>query len=157
VARMETLIELVREVRNTRTAYNVDPGRRIQVLALPGGYRTELDAYGYVFARLCNVDRLDLIADAEATPANCAAIVVNDVTFFLPLQSMFDSQAECARLQKEADRLTGLVTGLEQKLRNEGFTSNAPAPVVERERARLADLQASLAQVGERMAAICGE
>ncbi len=49
---MNILIELVRNIRNVRSEYNVDPAKRITAQIAPGSYRTVVDKYSYVFARL---------------------------------------------------------------------------------------------------------
>jgi valyl-tRNA synthetase len=56
-------------------------------------------------------------------------------------------ERELARLDKIIPQKVKLVAGLEKKLGNEGFTSRAPADVVEAERARLAQAQAELVEL----------
>mgnify|MGYP000889331368 CR=1 FL=1 len=49
----------------------------------------------------------------------------------------------------EQDRQVGRIEGM---LNNPGFTGKAPAEVIDRERTKLADLQAKRAQLAERLA-----
>jgi valyl-tRNA synthetase len=69
---------------------------------------------------------------------------------------MIDIQAECQRLGKERDQLAEQIARISEKLGNEAFTGKAPAQVVQRERDRLAEYQAALAQITERMNGLCG-
>ena len=68
-----------------------------------------------------------------------------------------DVAAECERLGKERDKLLEQITRSQAQLSNEQFVSRARPDVVEKERTRLAGLQASAGQIGERIAALCGD
>jgi valyl-tRNA synthetase len=151
---MQTFMELVRDIRNIRTEYKVDPAKRIGAQALPGARRDLLARYSYIFARLCNVQQLDLLEDNAQPLAQAASAVYGDTTIFLPLEGLIDLQAERARLSKEHANLSDQAEKLEAKLSNEGFVSKAPPAVVERERERLSDMRASLLQIQERLATL---
>ncbi|MBL8152781.1 MAG: valine--tRNA ligase [Anaerolineae bacterium] len=153
---MGVLMDLVRGVRNARTEYNVDPARKITAMAAPGSLRAALEQYHYLFARLCNVAELSLLADGSPAPDEAASVIASDVTVYLPLVGMIDVKAECERLMREQSKLTEQIKRSEAMLSNEQFTSRAKPDVVERERAKLADLQASAAQIAERIAGLCG-
>jgi valyl-tRNA synthetase len=155
-AEMNVLMELVRGIRNVRTEYDVDPARKISAIAFPGSYGSTLQQYHYVFARLCNVSQLDIAQQGAEAPPEAASVVVSDVTVYLPLAGLVDVQAECDRLSKEQARLQTQIEKSQQMLGNEGFVSRAKPDVVERERAKLADLQASTAQITERLSKLCG-
>lgn len=151
---MNTLMELVRGVRNARTEYEVDPARRIQAIASPGSYRAILQQYGYIFGRLCNVNGIELLTDGLQAPEQAASIIASDVTLYLPLAGMIDIEAELDRLSREGAKLQEQITRSQAMLGNEQFVSRAKPEVVERERARLAELQAAAAQIAERVAAL---
>jgi valyl-tRNA synthetase len=154
-AEMTTLMDLVRGIRNVRAEYAVDPARKITALVAPGSYRANLEQYGYLFARLCNVSEITLLAQGAPAPDESASVVVSDVTFYLPLAGLVDVSAECERLTKEQGKLQEQITKSKGMLGNEQFVSRARPDVVERERTKLAELEASFAQIGERLAALC--
>ena len=60
---------------------------------------------------------------------------------------MIDTEVEKNRLQKEISRLEGVLAGIEKKLSNEKFVSNAAADVVEKERVKKKDVEANLLKV----------
>ncbi|HUN10144.1 MAG TPA: valine--tRNA ligase [Aggregatilineales bacterium] len=153
---MNVLIDLVRGIRNVRAEYNVDPSRRIATVFAPGSQRNNLDAYRFLFARLCNVNEVTLLAAGAPAPDQAAAVVVNDVTAYLPLAGLVDTAAECDRLTKEGTKLAEQIAKSQAMLGNEQFVSRARPDVVERERQKLSDLQASAAQIAERLKALCG-
>ncbi len=153
---MQLLMDLVRDVRNIRKDYNVDPARRISAQISATTHQAMVARYSYIFGRLCNVPEVTLrSADSPALP-NSATAVAADITLYLPLEGMIDIQAECQRLGKERDQLAEQIARISEKLGNEAFTGKAPAQVVQRERDRLAEYQAALAQITERMNGLCG-
>ena len=65
--------------------------------------------------------------------------MVGSLKLLIPLEGLIDLGAERARLDKELKRIAGEVAKCEAKLGNATFVQNAPATVVDQERARLAD------------------
>ena len=150
-SRMNLLLELVREVRNTRGEFKVDPGKRILALAKAGAAKSDLERYGYIFSRLCNVEELQLLTADAPAPANSASNVVGDTALYLPLEGMLDLAAERQRLEGEGNRLAQQISKTQKMLNNDSFVSKAPAAIVQRERDRLTDLESAYAQVVERL------
>lgn len=151
---MTILMDLVRDIRNVRIQYDVDPAKRISALAHPGSYRTILSEYGYLFARLCNLPQLDLLGDDQPAPENSAVVVASDINIYLPLAGMIDLQIEYERLSKEIDKLNSQIERSEKMLANEQFVVRARPDVVEAERSKLADLKTRAAQINERLASL---
>ena len=154
-ADMTVLMDLVRGVRNVRAEYAVDPARKITAVVAPGSYRANLEQYAYLFARLCNVSQTTMLAQGALAPDESASVVVSDVTFYLPLAGLVDVAAECERLTKEQGKLQEQISKSKNMLGNEQFVSRARPDVVERERTKLAELEASAAQIAERLTALC--
>jgi valyl-tRNA synthetase len=148
---MSLLIDLVRGIRNVRDQYGVEPGRKIMAYALAGPHSALIEQYGYLFARLCNVATVEPLPSEQETPAQAASVVAGEITFYLPLADLVDVQAELDRLSKERTRLQEQMARSAGMLGNEQFVARARPEVVERERTKLADLQASVAQIDERL------
>ena len=155
-ARMEAILDVVREIRNTRGEYKVDPGRRIRAAAHANPATTSLAENAHILQRLCNVTELELIPPGEDAPQNAASIVIGDLSLFLPLEGMLDLEAECKRLADEEAKVRQQLSRTAAMLGNEKFVERAQPAVVQRERDRLADLEAALAQIQERTASLCG-
>ena len=153
---MQLLIDLVRGIRNVRDEYQVEPGRKITALVAASSHESLFAGHEYLFARLCNVAALEMMPAGSEAPTQAASVTVADVTAYLPLADFIDVAAECERLSKEQQKLTEQITRVQAQLGNENFVSRARPDVVERERTRLADLQASEAQIAERITGLCG-
>ena len=154
-ARMHAFLDVVREIRNTRGEYKVDPGRRIRAAAHVNPATSSLAQNAHILQRLCNVEELELIPSDQDAPRNAASIVVGDVSLYLPLEGMLDLEAERKRLASEQAKLQQQLSRTAAMLGNQKFVERAQPEVVQRERDRLADLQAALAQIRERSASLC--
>jgi valyl-tRNA synthetase len=155
-AEMENLIDMVRGIREIRDQYKVDPSKRVGAIIAPGSQRANLERYHYIFGRLCNIDKVELLADNAPAPANSASAVISDTSLYLPLEGMLDIAKECARLSKEREKAAGDIQKTEAKLSNESFVGKAPEAVVQRERDRLAEVKAELAKIEQLLATLCG-
>ncbi|MFN8529649.1 MAG: valine--tRNA ligase [Anaerolineae bacterium] len=152
---MGMLIDLIRGVRNVRDEYSVEPARKISASVSTGGNPALFEQYGYLFSRLCNVNALHLMSETDAAPGESASVVAGTATVYLPLADFIDIAAECERLRKEQAKLEGQIAKSRGMLGNEQFISRAQPEVVERERVKLASLEASAAQISERITSLC--
>ena len=153
-AQMQILMDLVQEVRRIRLEYKVEPSKKIQASVAPGSHRANLEQYRFVFARLCNVPDVAILSDGAEAPQNAASAVVSDTTLYVPLEGLLDLKVEQDRLTKERTTLQDKIVKAEQKLNNESFTAKAPPQVVQKEREALAELQASVSRIDERLKAL---
>jgi valyl-tRNA synthetase len=145
-AAIEWLKGVVVGIRNIRGEMNIKPGQTIPLL-LQGGDdsdRVRLEATRQLLQRLAKVEEFRwLDATEQAPPA--AVQLVGDLKLMVPLAGLIDADAERARLDKELDRLAKELTRLQGKLGNAKFIENAPEAVVEKERQKARDVDASLA------------
>jgi valyl-tRNA synthetase len=87
------------------------------------------------------------VLDDEAAAPESAIALVGDMKLLIPMAGLIDKDAELARLEKEIGRLRADIARIEGKLGNPSFVDKAPAAVVAKERERLADQGAALAQL----------
>jgi len=145
---IEWLMSFVLGVRKIRSSMNIAPGKPLPVLLqqASGDDIVRLDAnhsYLMTLARLESIQRLD---DTSEAPESATALV-GDMKILIPMSGLIDKDAELARLKREIDKLKKAVNSSEQKLANPGYVEKAPSHVVAREQQKVADMQASLAQL----------
>ena len=150
-AQMAVLMDLIRDIRNVRAEYNVPAGKRIAATVVAGALTPVVAARQEILTFLAHLDteRLDLVPACDPL-ANSASVVSGEVVAYLPLAGLVDLDAERARLQKDLDALEGRIAGSRARLDGE-FAQKAPAPVVAREREKLAEMEGEAAQVREHL------
>ena len=73
--------------------------------------------------------------------------MAGDVEVIVPLEGLIDNAAEKAKLEKQRDKLGRDRDHLRKKLDDPNFTSRAPLEILDKDRARLAELEAGLARI----------
>ncbi|NWO10707.1 valine--tRNA ligase [Chromohalobacter salexigens] len=147
---IEWLKGVIIAVRNIRAEMNIAPGKPLEVLLTKGNEtdRARLEAYRLFLSKLAKLESITWLDDPDQAPL-AATQLVGDMEVLVPMAGLIDKDAELARLAKEIDKQDKFIGGIEKKLGNEGFISKAPAEVVEKERAKLADAQASRQHLSE--------
>ena len=92
-----------------------------------------------------------LVSTDCARPSHAAASVVEGNELFIQLEGLISFEKERFRLQKEIGSISSYVGSLRKKLANEGFVANAPAEVIEKERAKLAEAERNLEKLGRNL------
>jgi len=151
----EWLKSLILGVRNIRGEMNVAPGKELEVMLRKASDEdirrlTENEAFLKKLAKLSSVQ---VLAENEEAPLAATALV-GELEVLVPMAGLIDKTAELARLDKEIGRLDGEVKRIGGKLSNAGFVDKAPAAVIDKERAKLADAEQALAQLSEQRARI---
>jgi valyl-tRNA synthetase len=150
VAQFESFQALTRSVRNARAEYNVEPGKRIAaVIVARGKLKQAIEKELKSLIALAKLDpEQTLIYEAgseearQATQVESVQVVVQDgVEAFLPLSGLIDPEKERLRLEKRREKLEKEIQKLAGRLQSKGFVDKAPADVVEKAQAELAELE----------------
>lgn len=139
LAEFEALQSLVTGIRGVRQGKNIPPR---QELALQ--YRGELPLSVEGVDLVQVLASIGSVAEVFESPADAASLLVGRTEFFIPLEGLVDPAEERAKLQEELEYFEGFKAIVLKKLNNERFVSNAPVPVVEGERKKLADAEAKI-------------
>ncbi len=151
-----TTKEPVEAIRNIRGESNVPPGKRIPS-AISGFSDDKLLSAvrpSYV-EHLAKVDRFEATVKNKLDEIKNAAVNVTQHQITkVPLAGLIDIDAETTRLKKEISKAQSEIEAIDRKLSNEAFTSKAPPPVVEKERARKKGAEERLAKLKEALTAL---
>ncbi|GGX94425.1 valine--tRNA ligase [Litchfieldella qijiaojingensis] len=141
---IEWLKGVIIAVRNIRAEMNIAPGKLLDVLLTKGAAadRERLEANRLFLAKLAKLQSASWLDDPEQAPLS-ATQLVGEMEVLVPMADLIDKDSELARLGKEIDKQDKLINGIEKKLGNESFVAKAPEAVVQKERDKLAEFQAS--------------
>ena len=144
--KMAALKDLVEEVRKLRGEMGVAPNVKAPLFVEGSAELEGLLKYLPSLTRLTEAKLVDSLPEAEDAPAavcNCARLM---------LKVEIDKAAETARLSKEAEKLQKALDKLNAKLSKPGYTEKAPAHLVEKDKADLAELEDKMAKVQTQLA-----
>lgn len=149
---MKLLMDIIRSVRNIRAEVNTPMSKKVPLYISVKDNETVaiLEANRAYIERFCNPEMLT-IGKAIAAPEKSMSAVVTGAELFLPLEGLINIDEELARLGKELKKWQSEVKLVQGKLSNERFVANAPAAVVEEERAKEKDYLEKYATVEKRM------
>ena len=135
---------MVRAIRNLRAEKNVKSSSRLASIFVVSHEANDslyhlLADDRRVIAALAGLDEssLELYESLPVKPEGHVALVAGGAEIFLPLAGLVDSGEERQRLSKELAEAEGQIARLE-KLLSGSFAEKAPAPVVQKERDKLA-------------------
>jgi valyl-tRNA synthetase len=127
---MDFIQNVVTAVRNIRGEMNIPPSKKINLFIKSDKVKESQINY---IKSLGRVEEFNYSNDLQKPKAS-ASSVVKDAEIYIPLEGLIDISVERERLEKEINRLSGMLTGVEKKLSNDKFVNNAPADVVEKEK-----------------------
>jgi valyl-tRNA synthetase len=106
-------------------------------------------------ALLARLDARGLVVldKLEAPPKKALSLVLGAVTVYLPFAQMVDIEAEKARLSQELAGVESQIARSE-KLLDSDFARKAPAPIVQKERDKLADLAQKKVKLDKQLSAL---
>lgn len=138
---MNSLIDLIKAVRNIRGETELSPGLKIPLviqaddMTLAGLVQKE----GHLIKELARVEHFSVV-DSFTRTVPVAAGVCPGARIFVPLHDLIDVDQEHKRLSLQLEKARTALQKTADKLRNENFLSRAPRNIVEKERNRKAAL-----------------
>jgi valyl-tRNA synthetase len=145
---MEKIQGIVYAIRNIRGEMNIPPSKKIDAIIKSTAVKDYQTDYIKKLALVENIS----VGDNLEKPKVSASAVFKNSEIYIPLEGIIDLDVERQRMDKELKRLEGLLTGLDKKLTNEKFINNAPAQVVEKEKAKRRDWQENHEKIKEFLA-----
>ncbi|HEY8345022.1 MAG TPA: valine--tRNA ligase [Bacillota bacterium] len=149
---MNMLMGIVKAIRNIRAEVGVDPGRKVEAIFLATEEKTRIIRENLVYLEnLAGLNKSVLQPEKSEKPDKAMTAVVSGVEIFLPLAGLVDLDLEKQRLEKELAGLAAERKRLTEKLENKQFVTKAPAAVVEKERAKLAEVETNYEKIKARL------
>ena len=144
--KMAALKDLVEEVRKLRGEMGIAPNVKAPLFVEGSAELEGLLKYLPSLTRLTEAKLVDSLPEAEDAPV----AVCNGARLMLKVE--IDKAAETARLSKEAEKLQKALDKLNAKLSKPGYTEKAPAHLVEKDKADLAELEDKMTKVQTQLA-----
>ena len=149
-ADIEWVKALMLGLRQIRGEMKISMAKRIDIIVQNANSEDlrRLAEFEPLLNKLAKLESVRVLAAGEDAPMSATALV-GEMEVLVPMAGLIDKDAELARLDKEIQRLSGEVQRVGGKLANEGFVAKAPAEVLDKERAKLAEAEQALAKLSE--------
>ena len=143
---MAQLQDLIGAVRNLRGEMGIQPNVKAPLFVESADDLADYLKYLPMMTRLTEAQQVAALPESEDAPV----AVCNGARLMLKVE--IDKAAETARLSKEAEKLQKTLDKLNAKLSKPGYTEKAPAHLVEKDKADLAELEDKMAKVQNQLA-----
>jgi len=155
IADLEWVKQFIIAIRNIRGEMDIAPSKPLPVLLknVNSEDQRRLAENQQFLSSLAKLESIEILADNDNGPASATA-VVGDLSVLIPMAGLIDKDAELARLSKAIDKLENDIARTQGKLNNEKFVAKAPAEVIDKEKAKLADAQSSVKKLVEQQTQI---
>lgn len=138
---MTVLQDLIGAVRNLRGEMGIQPNVKAPLFVESADDLADYLKYLPMMTRLTEAQQVAALPESEDAPV----AVCNGARLMLKVE--IDKAAGTARLSKEAEKLQKALDKLNAKLSKPGYTEKAPAHLVEKDKADLAELEDKMAKV----------
>jgi valyl-tRNA synthetase len=150
----DLVCDAVSAVRQIRSDYAIPPGKTMDVAIQSRAHESLFADHAPLIGRL---SRSAVKVGGQATETGAAhAVLADGSEVIVPLGGLVDLTKECGKLRAELKQLETQLEALSSRLQNEGFTSRAPAHVVQAERQKQQDWTKRRQQLAEKVTALCG-
>jgi valyl-tRNA synthetase len=149
-AEIESVMEIVRSIRNMRAQYKVESTRWIAAkIYAPAAELAAVSRYADAVKSLARANPVSFISGEPLEKASDKTLVLSlaQAAVVIPMASMYDLDTERKRIEKDLEQTQAEVDRLEARLKNSEFLSKAPPAVIEKEKQRLYTLSEKLGKL----------
>ena len=150
---INAIIEIVRTIRNARSENKVEANHWVTAEIYSGDLTSAITPYSEAMQTLARAKPLTFHESRlkDTVRENAVVSVLKETEVVIPMASMVDLAAEQDRIKKEIEQLEPDIARLEARLRDESFLSKAPAPVIAKEKERLAERKDRLVRLRQQI------
>lgn len=154
VAGFDLVREAVSAIRQIRSDYAIAPGKLIDVVIQSRANASLFTDQARLIGQLARATMT--VGHGPSGAAAAHSILTDGSEVIVPLGGLVDLTKECGKLRGELGQLETQLQSLSTRLQNEGFTSRAPASVVESERKKEDEWIKRREQLAAKVKALCG-
>ena len=146
LSNFEAAEEVITNIRNIRKEKNIANKVTLDLLVIDNE-KTDR-SFDPIIAKISNLSSFEYI---ESKVDNAFSFVVKSNEFFVPFSEDIDVEAEIKKIEEELKYTKGFLISVSKKLSNERFVSNAPEQVVAVEKKKMADAEAKVKILEEKL------
>ena len=142
---MGVFIDLVYRIRNSRAIWNIDPQVKAAFLLQPVTKRDAL----FLKENQSTIEALAKINIKLADPKNSTTTLSKEIKYKIDMRALgsIDVAKEEKRIFSQIENYNLLQKNLKKRLKNKDFLKKAPREVIEKEGARLTDIETKIKEL----------
>ena len=153
---MEQITEIIGKIRNIRAENNIKPSAEVDIiLTLNDEVEKAVKEKEEYILKLARVKSIEY-AESYTPDKETVSAIVKGGKLYISLAGLIDFSEEIKRLEKELAKLQKDFDLCDRKLGNENFLSKAKPDVVEKEKAKHAELNEKISHLKQRLEEIKG-
>jgi len=145
---MSFLVLIITQIRNLRAQWNINPKESVSC-HLSTSSKTEskiLEQNSATLIILAKISNLQLSKSAPALK-NSAIAVIGKTQIAVPIGDLVDVEKEKMKISAQIDQIKNSTSNLSKRLKNKEFLKKAPEEIVEKEKARLTQMDHKLKEL----------
>ena len=146
---IETIKEIIVEIRNVRAKMNVHPSKKVELIFVTNKYEKQLKEAEHFIEKLGFGSKVTIQNDKNGISEDAISIVKDNIELYMPLEGLVDLEEERKRQEEEKTRLEQEVARCEKMLSNPGFINKAPETKINEEKEKLEKYKQMLEKVME--------
>ncbi len=139
---VEFVFDMISGIRNIRSEMKIQPSMKLKVLAHTDDKREKIiiaENKSYI-VNLATLESF-YFCETDSFPSSSASSVTGNTTCFVMLEGVINFDKEIARLEKEVEKNTKELLGVQKRLNNESFLDKAPDNIVKKVKNQHAELE----------------
>lgn len=147
----EEFFEIISNVRNVRNTKQISPKTALP-LTIKTGLPDRFSQFESLIGKMANVSAISYVQDLPDTEASASiSFLIKSDEFFVNIAGQIDTEQEITNTRKDLEYTIGFRDSVLKKLSNEKFVVNAKPDVIDRERQKLADADAKIQSLTQRI------
>ena len=138
--------EVITNIRNIRKEKNIANKVTLDLMVIDNEKSDR--SFNSIISKISNLATFEYV---EGKVDNAFSFVVKSNEFFVPFSEDIDVEAEIKKIEEELKYTKGFLISVSKKLSNERFVSNAPEEVVAVEKKKMADAEAKVKILEEKL------
>jgi valyl-tRNA synthetase len=149
---MKPIIEAIEGIRTIRGESNLSPALKVEahVQSSHAPVRATLERWRAYVMPMAGLQRLT-VTDVGPRPPQAAADIRAQMEIYVPLAGLVDLAEERERLKKEIEKAEKEIATITKKFENPNYAARAPADLVEKDKARIAELQGRVVKLSDNL------
>ncbi|KMT66403.1 valine--tRNA ligase [Catenovulum maritimum] len=155
MADLDWVKQFILGIRNIRGEMDISPNKPLNTFiknASAEDKRRLTENQGFLQG-LAKLESITVLNEGDEAPVSSAALV-GEMSILIPMAGLIDVEAELARIDKNIEKIAKDLARVEGKLKNDNFVSKAPAAVIDKEKAKLAEMQTAISKLEEQKSTI---